>query len=183
MIRVLICRVSLLKGRVGINFMNAPTVKYFWGVVTTGLISSMEVDFDNQHSRMFDENIELPQSIEDKLNEYFFTHKQSYLVQAAIDAVKSFRLTSIDPESHLVLVAFLLVNNFITVNEACMFSQIDTSNFSLMSEEAQDIVRLTETVDEEQKMGFKKIDSDDFLKVNLLEFAQQKGYVFSNAMR
>jgi hypothetical protein len=158
--------------------MNTVTTKYLWNLILAGLIKPAAVDFDSQHSQMFEEDIELPSEIETKLNQYFDTHEKTYLLEAAVEVVKSFQLTSQNPDAHLILVTFLLKDHLISTKEACSLVQANVSNFSLLSMEGQDIVRLAETVEEEQKIGFMAIDSDDFLESNLLDFCQQKGFFF-----
>lgn len=159
--------------------MDAATAEYFWNVLLTNLIYPTKVDLDDQLSRMFSESIDLPRGIDEKLNLYFITRDNKHLVEAAIEAAGSFRLVREKPENHLILVAFLLNKNFISATEACALSQIDSSHFPLMSEDAIDLVRLAETVAEEQRMGFKNAGSDNFLESNLLEFSRLKGISFA----
>lgn len=155
--------------------MNLVTAEYLWAVLMTGLICPEKVDRDDQYSHMFADGIELPIEIGEKLNIYFSSGDSAYLLDVALDTSRSFRLATEKPENHLVLIAFLLREKLISASEASRLSQVDTSNHSLMSSRALDVVRLAEAVAEEERLGFKAADSDDFLESNLLEFCRSKG--------
>lgn len=153
--------------------MNAVAAKYFWNVIVAGLVSPRIADFDELHTQLFGEDIDMPCVIEEKLNEYFCTHDQIHLVGAAIDAVRYFRLTCEIPEKHLILVAFLLKKKIISRAEACKYSQIDRSNFPLMSEDARNLVRLAEVVAEEELIGVRAVDYDNFFESHLFGFSEK----------
>lgn len=153
--------------------MNAEGAAYIVGLLESRLRGQVDLDF--QHSKLFSEEIELPESIGNELNYYFISGDLDVLIDSVTSLVRSFSLASIRPEDHLAIVAFLRRNERISKEEACDLAKLDPSNFPLMREASRNVVRMAEIASEEQRMGVRDVGSDNFFDSILFGFAAEHG--------
>ena len=158
--------------------MNTEGVEFFWKVLHDGLIHRKPLNVAEMHAQLFTGEFDLHTAIETRLDAYFNRQDAEDLTEAALIGARSFFFASEMPGEHLVLIAFLLRKKYISAEDACNLAQIDASSFSLMSESARDIVRLAETISEEQRIGFMAASDDDLLEASLLEYCESKGIFF-----
>lgn len=153
--------------------MNEAVVQYIWLFVTTKVmaLSTNATDLD---AARFSLDGDFPTDLDEKITQYFCSSGKQQAIQVAIVAAREFYLTSFKPDEHLMLVAYLLREGAIGLDEACALAQIDHSNFALMGNDAKNIVMLAETVAEEQRLGLLAIDADDLLARELNQYLETR---------
>lgn len=160
--------------------MNGVIAQYIWLFVATEVMAFAPANAIDLDMARYSLDGDLPADLDEQLSQYFCSNDKRRALQAALVIVRKFYLASFKPDEHLMLVAHLLGEGAIDLNEACVLAQVDRSNFSLMSNDARNVVMLAESMAEEQGLGLLAVDADDLLARELNQYLDSNGSKFTS---
>jgi hypothetical protein len=155
--------------------MNGTTAQYIWLFVAAEVMEFGPANAIDLDMARYSLGGDLPADLDEQLSQYFCSNDKQRAVEAALVIARRFYLASFKPDEHLMLVAHLLGKGAIDLNEACVLAQVDRSNFSLMSNDAKNVVMLAESMAEEQRLGLLAVDADDLLARELNRYLSSSG--------
>lgn len=164
--------------------MNTATVNLLWPLFRGFLRKDKSTDSAEFYASLYSSEIDISVELERVIVHYVDGGCQMADFNAlAAQAVRGYIFSESRPEAHLLLVGYLLSKDVIAADEACTLVQLDHSRFHLLDRTAIDLVRLAETVAEDEKMGMGAVASDGFFKENLMDYCSGLGFFYDNGAK
>lgn len=159
--------------------MRSESVNFLWETILPRLHGiRRSLDGETLYSQLRKPGIELASDVEAALINFAESGSDEDFVALVEFLVRKWEFASEDPGSHLVLLGYLVASGVISATDVCRLAQVPTYSFSGEDKQASEFSELARVIEEEDRMGIKRIDEDHFLQDQLLEFCRTRGFIF-----
>lgn len=159
--------------------MRSESVNFLWETILPRLQGiRRSLDGETLHSQLKNPEIELASDVEVALINFAESGSDEDFVALVDFLVRNWEFANEDPGSHLVLLGYLVALGAISATDVCKLAQVPTYSFAGEEKRVSEFSELARIIEEEDRMGIKRVDEDHFLQDQLLEFCKTRGFIF-----